>query len=567
MPTDMMRSERGPSGPALLIQQLLGLWERQSRGRKLVAVVALGAVAAALGWGALFDRADRWKVVVTAHHDEEAHECIAALQRQGIAVRANGRDIEVAPGDVGRALEALDAAGLPDAGVGLRSFDDGGIMTTGFAEQVSYKRALQDELARSIKGLAPVDGARVHLAMGRASLFRDRDQRPSASVALRLRPGQPLSAAQVRGIQQLVMGSVEGLRAEDVSVIDHLGNVLQGESSLAGGSQAEIEQAVAGKVRGILERVVGAGKVVVVVSADVDLRKVEETAEIFDGPRGGDGAGGAAVGAGEARGAAPRSAEVGATAPAPAVMAEPSVAPSVAPIAPAVAAAPVVARGSRDGRSAGERRASPSHVVTATRFPGARLARLHLAVVVDYARGADGHKVAPTDAQLAQWTQLARSAAGLDESRGDHLEMQAAAFSSLRPEPGLYAPTSAVSREVVPRWAVGAGAAVLLAIVAVSASLRRRSLRRKLEESERHITALSQEILASERRTAEAQAALRTAHLDPGRRPAAERVNDIVRRDLDSAALVLAAWLGDAERDGHRPAEGERSASAEGRLS
>ena len=555
MPTDLMRSERGPGGPALLIQQLLGLWGRQSRGRRLVAVVALGAVVAALGWETLSERAERWQVVVTAHHDEEAHECLATLQRQGIGVRANGREIEVAPGDVRRALEALEAAGLPDAGVGLRSFDDGGLLASGFAEQVSYKRALQDELARSIKGLAPVDSARVHLAMGHRSLFRDRDQRPSASVALRLRPGQPLSTAQVRGIQQLVVGSVEGLRAEEVAVIDHLGNVLDGERSLAGGSQVELEQAVAGKVRGILERVVGAGKVVVVVSADVDLRKVEETAEIFDGPR----AAGAAV-VGEP-GAAAAPAASGGRVEEPRAVAPSTAAPETTAAAPL--ATPAAALGDA-------RLASPSHVVTETRLPGARLARLHLAVVVDYGRGADGGKVAPSSAQLAQWKQLARSAAGLDEARGDHLEMQAAPFSTLRPEPGLFAPAAMAAHQLVPRWTVVAGAVMLLAIV-VSVSLSRRSLRRRLEEIERRAATLAQELLASERRTAEVQAAPRTAHVDPGRRPAAERVNDIVRRDLDSAALVLAAWLGDFDRDFDRDfaraAEAERLAGAEGRLS
>jgi flagellar biosynthesis/type III secretory pathway M-ring protein FliF/YscJ len=503
MPTDMMRSERGP---ALLANQLLGLWGRQSRGRQLLAVLALVAVVMAIGWAALQERAERWAVVVTARHEEEAHECIAALQRRGIAVRAVGRDVEVAPGDVTRALEALVEAGLPDSGVGLRSFDEGGLLASGFAEQVSYKRALQDELARSIKGLAPVDVARVHLALGHRSLFKDRDQRPSASVALRQRPGYPISAAQVRGIQQLVVGSVEGLRAEEVAVIDHLGNVLQGEVELAGGSQAQIEQAVAAKVRGILERVVGAGNVVVVVSADVERRKLEEKA------------GGSEPG--------------GATQPGGATE------PGAATIATEMGAGP----------------------------------RLQLAVVVDYHRDGKGNLVAPGPAELARWTQLARSAAGLDEARGDRLELQAAPFVMARPEPGLSAPVPVEleprgSHQALPRWAiVGGGVAVaLLAIAAVSAAMRRRQLARRLEESERRGAALSQEILASERRTAEAQAALRMAQPEGGRRPTADRVTEVVRRDLDSAALVLSAWLAEAEGEGERRAGG--AGEAEGGLS
>ena len=538
MPTDLMRSERGLSGPAQLASQLVGLWNRQSRTRRALVFTGLVALTVAIGWVAVAPRAPSWQVVVTAHRDEEAHECVAVLQRKGIAVRANGRDVEVAPRELARALAALEAAGLPDAGRGLGEFADDGLLNTNFAEQVSYKRGLQDELARSIKGLAPIDGARVHLALGHRSLFKDREQPPSASVALRLRPGQPLSAAQVRGIQQLVVGSVEGLRLEEVAVIDHLGNLLEGERGSAGGSQAEIERVVSGKVRELLERVVGEGNVEVVASADVDLRKVEERSQVYERER-------AAVTAETRtldRGAGP----VGAG--------------GAGPVG-ASGAGPVGGGAGGEELAVESKTYAPSHVTTATQYPGARLRRLHLAVVVDYHRNGDGALVPPSELELAQWTALARSAAGLDESRGDHLELQAMPFAVVPARAPAPPPVAIADHR--PLLILGVAAAALI-VFAVAAQLRaRRRYARRLEQAEARAAVLTGEAAASERRAAEAVMAARAAAQEAMLRgPAGERAAEAVRSDVVAAALVLAAWL--AEEPGPGAADGAANGAARG---
>jgi flagellar M-ring protein FliF len=568
MPTDMMRSERNPEGLALVATQLGALWNRQSRGRRLLAMTALLAVAGALGWTAFARRAPSWATVVTAHHDEESRECVAVLQRAGIAVRAHDRDIDVPTEELGRARQTLAAAGLPDAGVGLRSFDETSFLASGFAEQVSYKRALQDELARSIKGLAPVDGARVHLALGHRSLFKDRDQRPTASVALRLRPGQPLSAGAVRGIRQLVVGSVEGLRAEDVSVIDHLGNLLDDEAALAGrgheDSQEEIEQAVSAKVRGLLERMVGPGNVVVVASAELAPRRAGEAAVVAPAP--------AAAAADPAPGGAST--------------------PEVAPVAPAAAPAAAPATGAALSEAGGE-----------PRGPSTRLRRLQLAVVVDTRRGRDGAPVAPSPEEMERWTQLVRSAAGLDERRGDRVVLQAAPFAARAfVEPAVAPPVEEPIPLPPQRVLIGGAAALLLVILGVPALVRRR-YQRRLREAERRAELSAQQAAASERRAADAAHATQVLQglfataggagamgtmpgTMPGsmtgamagtpgggvaasaaRRPAVERVGEVVRRDLDSAAMVLSAWLGEGRAAGDEASGGRGESSTGGTLS
>jgi flagellar M-ring protein FliF len=397
MPNDLMRSERGAGGPALVMSQLLGLWRQQGRGRQLAALAALLVVAAGVAWVSLAERAPRWVTVVSAHRDEETRACVATLQRGGVAVRARGRDVEVAPEMVERARAVLAAAGLPDAGKGLEPFAAGSIWATSFTEQVSYRRAQQEELARSIKALAPVDEARVHLAMGKPSIFKKRELPPAASVSLQLRAGAAISAAQVQGIRQLVVGAVEGMKAEDVAVIDQAGNLLGGLDGPGGaiGGQVELERGVEAKVRGLLERLVGMGNVEVVAAAELDLRRVEETAEVYERERS-------------------------------ALTAETRTRP--------IAAGGAVSAGAGGGGAAELLQESatyaPSHVVTETRFPGARLRRLQLSVLIDTRRGA---AQAASPAELELWSALARSAAGLDEGRGDRLELRAAEFAPPAP--------------------------------------------------------------------------------------------------------------------------------------
>lgn len=548
MPTDLMRSERAPEGfasPGLasMAGQLGALWNRQSRGRQLVALLLLLGVGAGFAYVVLAEREPLWATVVTAHRDDEARECVAVLQRAGVTVRANGRDIDVPPSELAVAREALVAEGLPDVGVGLRSFAEPSFMSSAFGEQVSYKRALQEELERSIKGLAPVESARVHLALGRSSLFKDRAQRPSASVVLRLRPGHPLDAAAVRGVRQLVVGSVEGMATEDVAVIDHLGNLLDGEARVASDERTAIEEAVSGKVRGLLERVVGAGHAVVVASAEMDLREVEETAEHY--PREVEpGSGAAGMTGMTGMVAAPGA--TGATAGVTQLTASGGAAAPQAPHAP------------------------HSHVVTETRFPASRLRRLHLAVVVDYKRGPDGSSVAPSADELARWTQLVRSAAGIDDSRGDRVELQAAPLAPVVRQ-GSGARTVVVAAAGLPPWRLLAmGAAALLAATLLGQMWLRRRYARRLEAAAARTQVLEQQAAASERRALEvtqASHALQAMHAAASatggaaaaaRRPAAERASEAVRRDLDGAAMVLAAWLGGEAKD--RADRGEREA-------
>src|SRR5829696_6159110 len=137
-----------------------------------------------------------------------------------------GRAIRVPSARVDELRLELTSQGLPSSGrIGFEIFDRTAFGATEFLEQVNYRRALEGEIARTIATISEVSNARVHIAMGKESLFGE--PRPAkASVVLKLRGQRGLSEGTVAGISNLVAASVEGLRPEAVVIIDSFGRPL-----------------------------------------------------------------------------------------------------------------------------------------------------------------------------------------------------------------------------------------------------------------------------------------------------------------------------------------------------
>ena len=154
--------------------------------------------------------------------------------------------------------------------------------------EVTKKRMLEGELARSVSSFEEVSAARVHLALPKDSLFVE-DQRPaSASVVVQLERGATLSAFQVKGIVNLIAGAVSGLEVEQVTVVNQRGKVLNRKSpdSIDGSTTFDyrrtLERDLESKATEVLERIVGAGRAVVRIKANVDFSREERTEEIYD---------------------------------------------------------------------------------------------------------------------------------------------------------------------------------------------------------------------------------------------------------------------------------------------
>ncbi|MEB2285769.1 MAG: flagellar basal-body MS-ring/collar protein FliF [Myxococcales bacterium] len=227
----------------------------------------------------------------------DAGAVIEYLKAEKIPYRVsdNGGNIEVAAGRLYETRMALAGRGIPQGGgVGFEIFDKQTLGMTDFVQRLNYQRALQGELARSIAELDTVESARVHLAMPERSLFLAEERRPSASVVLKLRAGRTLAPEQIAGVVHLVAASVEGLRPNDVTVVDVNGQVLtrdQAEQDARSPGkglmtfQREMEQGYTESIESMLARVLGPGHALARVTVALDLAQVEKTEESFDPDR------------------------------------------------------------------------------------------------------------------------------------------------------------------------------------------------------------------------------------------------------------------------------------------
>jgi flagellar M-ring protein FliF len=202
-----------------------------------------------------------------------------------------GATIMVAQDKVNSERLAMSGKGLPASNdTGYALLDQQGITTSEFQQQVSYQRALEGELANTLKALDGVNSAVVHIALPKEEVFATDQGKPTASVLLDLAPGTTLSGEQVQAVTHLVSSSIEKMDPADVTVADSTGAVLsaagEGVSSAVGDAQSQQEQEfearLAANAQQILDRVAGAGNAVVSVRADLDFSKRDTTSESYN---------------------------------------------------------------------------------------------------------------------------------------------------------------------------------------------------------------------------------------------------------------------------------------------
>jgi flagellar M-ring protein FliF len=204
-------------------------------------------------------------------------------------IKGDGAQIYVPDDQVGRIRLAMAGEGLPNGGsIGYEIFDRADALgTTNFVQQINQLRAMEGELARTVRALRQVKGARVHLVMPKRELFSRDKAEPTASVVVTLQGA--LEKEQVAAIQHLVASSVPGMKTANVSVIDDKGHLLA-----KGGSEDELSSANADEMRRgfelrmtqaieeLLSQTLGAGKVRAEVTTELDFNQVTTNTESFD---------------------------------------------------------------------------------------------------------------------------------------------------------------------------------------------------------------------------------------------------------------------------------------------
>jgi len=238
------------------------------------------------------------RVLFSGLEPQDAAAIVEKLKEQGIPYELSdeGGTIRVPAAQLYDTRLALAAQGLPQKSVvGYEIFDKTSFGMSDFVQKLNYRRALEGELARTISTLEEVEQARVHIVIPERTLFEQEQQKPTASVIVRLKDGRSLSRLNIAGIQHLVASSVEGLEPSAVTVIDQRGRLLSelvpAPTTPAGLTQAqyELQQRVAQdlttKVQSLLDGVLGAGNAVVRVTAELDFTQLERTREDYDPER------------------------------------------------------------------------------------------------------------------------------------------------------------------------------------------------------------------------------------------------------------------------------------------
>lgn len=225
----------------------------------------------------------------------DAAQVVAALERQRIAHRiaGGGAQVLVPEAEVPRVRLLLARDGLPSGGsVGNEIFDRGeSLTTTPFQQEMNRLRALEGELSRTIRGLAGVRQARVHLVLPRREPFSRERGEAQASVVLTMQGAQRLDREGVQAVLHLVSAAVPGLRPQNVSIVDSRGELLaRGGQALAGPAAAQgteelrrtQELRLARAVEDLLERTLGPGRVRAEAAVEMDFDRVQTVEERFD---------------------------------------------------------------------------------------------------------------------------------------------------------------------------------------------------------------------------------------------------------------------------------------------
>lgn len=352
---------------------------------------------------------------------------------------------------------AAASAGLPSAGsAGYSLLDDMGVTTSEFQQSVTYKRAIEGELAATISAIDGVSAASVQLAIPEESVFVSETVDATASVFVETAGRTTLDQKQVEAIVHLTSAAVSGMKPENVAVVDQTGRTL---STVGGGATGGLDQQasdyearVAASVQQMLDTVVGPGNATVTVVAEID-RSVNERVEETYTP---------------AEGAPPLTEEVreqnsnGSTSEA-GVLGPDNIA---------------VPNGNGDGTytNTEETRTNAVNKATeSTSTPAGTLLRQSVSVAVD--AGAGG------DLSSAQLSDLVATAAGIDRTRGDELAVELVAFSQTDAEAAQAALQAAKEAEEGARQAallntVIIAAAIAIPLIAAIAALIVRSRRK-----------------------------------------------------------------------------------------
>ena len=420
------------AGPNEAIAQARQFWETRNSRQKLLLVAGACATAVLV---ALFVRligTPDFKPMSTGLEPADAQALAAQLDAAGIPhqTSADGKTISVPSEKLAEARMKTASEGAGHSGrMGFELFDKMSWGQTEFDQKVTYQRALEGELEKTIETLSDVESARVHLVMAKDSVFLDKEQPAKASVILKLH-GKGLPKESALAISRLVSGAVNNLSPEDVSIIDadsarSLGVSHDGEDNASG-----VEESLTQRLIATLGPVVGADKIRASVTVDQTQESTEESQEKYDpgvsallsDQKSEETANGGAVPSGVA------GTSSNTPSPVPAKTTE---------TAKAQSSAQSAAQSPSQSSKTESAQYGVNKVVLHTVLPAGRIQRISAAILVDdmVATSVQGGKTVYTrkkwsQDQLDKIQGLAQAVIGFDAKRGDTVTVQNMSFDS-----------------------------------------------------------------------------------------------------------------------------------------
>jgi flagellar M-ring protein FliF len=526
-------------------------------GLKQVGLLAgvAAAIAAAI-WLVLWSQGQNYTVLYAQLSERESGQVMDALTAAGIEFKLNPSGaVSVPETKVQEARIRLASQGLPQSdSMGIEMIQkDSALGNSTLMESARYQSVLETELARTIIKVQGVQSARVHLALPKPSVFLRDAHKATASVMLQLYPGRRLEPGQVAAIVHLVASSVPELSANDVTLVDQAGSLLNSpdENAEAAASTRHFEQtrkleeSYQQRIIELLEPMLGPGRVRATVTADMDYTVTEETRENYDPQKtavrseqtsnemrkSGDGAEGI-PGA--------LSNQPPGTSGAPVI---PGAATPGNPLTPPNAAAGAATAASSGPTSSAQRSTRNFEVdrtLSYVKQPVGSLKRLNVGVVLDDWQKVDADGKVTTspmsETDIKRFTQLIKESIGLKDDRGDQINVLNQAFKSNVALP----PVDALPLWQQP-WLIQLGKQIIgAALVLVVAFLVLRPLMKSLTKSSGRSSAVGQDI-DGDRLSLSGQG--KPIKLSPSFEQQIAAARTLVGQDPRRAAQVVKDWV------------------------
>ncbi|WP_019148389.1 flagellar basal-body MS-ring/collar protein FliF [Timonella senegalensis] len=269
--------------------KLLAMVRAFTVAQRTIALIGLALLVVAIVAVASWISTPQMRALYSDLAPADASAIVEQLGANGVPYElTNGGATVLVPADqVYEQRLKIAASGLtPTEESGYSLLDGMGLTASSFQQTVTYKRALEGELASTLSAMAGVETATVQLALPEESVFVSQTPDPSASVFVKAKGGSTFSDDQVQAMVQFVSSSVPGMDPQGVSVVDASGAVLSAEGGIKNASSnkqtAEYEGRVQSNIQAMLDRIVGPGNAVVSVTADLDFDATERTSEKFE---------------------------------------------------------------------------------------------------------------------------------------------------------------------------------------------------------------------------------------------------------------------------------------------